>query len=344
MNKPIVSLWGFGPSYRRRVKLNILNAIDMGYDNMMDYVVLTDYPEDFTEFAKQTGKIKAIIDINKERKKYKWSEELEVIPGASLDAKAYGEEYQSNMSQNKMFSYSLHRFSFPTISKLGYNKIVFMDGDVKLRYDKIVNGEMTEEQFWNEFDTPANSMKGCVAETVYVDQETRTFVGSNAMGIGQSLLSLQLCSILLDKLNEKYKTATYPLVTRLPIAEGPFRYYHLESSEKVKELFDVWNECIRIVLSNIHYKNCQQCGGYMLCDYMPVATANLYCRVQVINFPNTVYNRQIHFEDRYFIPPGIPGLGGNFEVGDSVEDFLEKNKDIKKMMDEHKAWPHTEPY
>jgi hypothetical protein len=153
-----------------------------------------------------------------------------------------------------------------------------------------------------------------------------------------------MCSILFDKLNEKYKTDKYPLVTRLPIAEGPFRYYHLESPEKVKKLFDIWNECIRIVLSNPYYKSCQQCGGYMLCDYMPVATANLYCNIQVINFPNTVYNRQIHFEDRYFIPPGVPGFGGNFEVGDSVEDFLEKNKDIKKMMDEHKAWPHTEPY
>jgi len=344
MDKPIVSLWGFGPSYRRRVKLNILDAIKMGYDNMMDYVVLTDYPEDFTEFAKQTGKIKAIIDINKERKKYKWSEELEVIPGASLDAKAYGEEYNLNLSQSKMFSYSLHRFSFPTIAKLGYNKIVFMDGDVKLRYDKIISGEITEEQFWAEFDTPPNSMKGCVAETVYINSENRTFVGANAMGISQSVLSLQLCSILLDKLNEKYKTDKYPLITHLPLTEGPFRYYHLESPEKVKELFDVWNECIRIVFSNPHYRNCQSCGGYMLCDYMPVATANLYCDIQVFNFPGGVYNRQIHFEDRYFIPPGVPGLGGQFEMGDSVEDFLEKNKEVKKIMDERKSWPHTEPY
>ncbi len=97
----------------------------MGYDNIMNYVVLTDYPEDFTEFAEQTGKIKAIIDINKAREPYPWSPELEHIPSASTDEKEYGKQYVKNMSQGKMFSYSLHRFSFPTIAELGYNKIVF---------------------------------------------------------------------------------------------------------------------------------------------------------------------------------------------------------------------------
>jgi len=344
MDKPVISLWGLGPSYRRRVKLNILDAMSMGYDNMMDYVVLTDYPEDFYEFAEQTGKIKAIIDINKAREEHKWSENLEVIPTAATDEKEYGQQYRQNMMQGRMFSYSLHRFSFPTIAELGYNKIVFMDGDVKIRYDKIVSGELTEEQFWEEFNTPVNSMKGCVAEDVYIDKETFTFYKAQAMGYDQSMIALQLCSIVLNKLYEKHELNKYPLVSKLSITEGPFRYYHLESPTKVKELFDVWNESIQIIFSNHFLRNGQHCGGYMLCDYMPVAIANLYHDIQVLNFPNTVYNRQIHFEDRYFIPPGVPGFGGHFNTGDSVDDFMEKNKEIKDMMDQHKAWPHTEPY
>ena len=344
MDKPIVSLWGFGPSYRNRVKLNILDAMSMGYDNIMDYVVLTDYPEDFVEFAEQTGKIKAIININEARKDYPWSTELEHIPASATDSKAYGEEYMNNLTENKHFSYSLHRFSFPTISKLGYNKIVFMDGDVKIRYDKIVSGEVTEEQFWAEFDTPTNSMKGCVAETGYIDKQTFQFTWMRAMGFDQSLVAFQLCSILLHELHKLYESNGYPLVTNLSITEGPFRYYHLESPQRVKELFDVWNECIRMIMSNQYFKNCQQCGGYMLCDYMPIATANIYCGIQVLNFPNTIYNRQIHFEDRYFLPPGVPGFGGQFKEASSTEEFLEKNKELKQMMDQHKAWPHTEPY
>jgi hypothetical protein len=344
MDKPVISLWGLGPSYRRRVKLNILDAMSMGYDNMMDYVVLTDCPEDFTEFAEQTGKIKAIIDINKAREPYPWSPELEHIPSAVNDEKEYGKQYVDNMRKGKMFSYSLHRFSFPTIAELGYNKIVFMDGDVKIRYDKIVNGELTEEQFWEEFNTPVNSMKGCVAETVYIEKETLQFHKAQAMGWDQSMLALQACSIMYYELCKKHNANKYYLVQRLPITEGPFRYYNLESPDKVKEVFDIWNDCMELALSNMHLRTCQHCGGYMLCDYMPIATANLYCGVEVLNFPNTIYNRQIHFEDRYFIPPGVPGFGGNFATGDSLDDFMEKNKELKQMMDEHKAWPHTEPY
>jgi hypothetical protein len=344
MDKPIISLWGLGPSYRRRVKLNILDAISMGYSNIMDYVILTDYPEDFIELSEQTNKIKAIIDINKVRELYPWSIELEHIPTSSTNEKEYGEQYINNLQYGKMFSYSLHRFSFPTISQLGYNKIVFMDGDVKIRYDKIVSGELTEEQFWEEFNTPVNSMKGCVAENVYIDENTLQFNRSQAMGWDQSMLALQACSIIYHELCKKHNTHRYYLIQNLPITEGPFRYYHLKSPDKVKEVFDIWNDCIEITLSNPNLKSCQYCGGYMLCDYMPVATSNLYCGIQVLNFPNTVYNRQIHFEDRYFIPPGVPGFGGNFNVGENLEDFMEKNKELKKMMDHHKAWPHTEPY
>jgi hypothetical protein len=246
--------------------------------------------------------------------------------------------------ENKHFSYSLHRFSFPTIAELGYNKIVFMDGDVKLRYDKIVSGELTEEQFWAEFDTPANSMKGCVAETGYIDKQTFQYNWMRAMGADQSMVALQLCSILLHELHKTYGSNGFPLITHLPITEGPFRYYHLESPQKVKDLFDVWNECIRMVMSNIYFRGCQQCGGYMLCDYMPIATTNIYCGIQVLNFPNTVYNRQIHFEDRYFLPPGVPGIGGQFNTANSQEEFLENNQELKQILDERKSWPHTEPH
>jgi hypothetical protein len=351
MEKPIISLWGFGPSYRRRVKLNILDAISMGYDNMMDYVILTDYPEDFLEFAEQTGKVKAIINVHNAREPYPWSKDLEFIPSNATDPDAYGEEYKTAMSIGHFFSYSAHRFSFPTISQLGYKKIVFMDGDVKIRYDKIVNGTITEEEFWEEFNTPVNSMKGCVKETLGVDplsfdSPTGSYRlrWSMAMGSTGSLVGLQACSIVLDKLFKQKNIFDDPFITQLSITEGPFRYYHFESPEKVKNYFDIWNECIKIFYGEHFLKACQQCGGYMLCDYMPVATTNIFHKIEVLNFPNTVYNRQIHFEDRYFMPPSIPGFGGNFAVGTSLEDFMEKNKEIKDMMDQHNAWPHTEPY
>jgi len=344
MDKPIISLWGFGPSYRKRIKLNILEAINSGYDGIMDYVILTDYPEDFTEFAEQTGKIKAIIDIKEARKDYPWSEELECIPSTIIDEKEYAKQYLNNLHQDKLFSYSLHRFSFPTISKLGYNKIVFMDGDVKIKYEKIVDGTISEEDFWAEFNTPVNTMKGIVAEKVHIERITSNFKWARAMGSDQSAYSLQLSSIIINELNKKYGTNKFPLVTELNITEGPFRYYHLESPEKVQEVFDIWNECINMIWSNNFFKNCQRCGGYMLCDYMPVGIANLYCGVNVLNFPNVIFNIHIHYEDRYFLPiAGAPGLGTPFVASNTQEEFMENNKELKKVLEERNAWPHQEP-
>jgi hypothetical protein len=344
MDKPIISLWGFGPSYRKRIKLNILEAINSGYDNIMDYVILTDYPEDFIELAEQTGKIKAIIDINEARKDYPWSEKLEHIPSAPTDEKEYAKQYVDNLNNNKYFSYSLHRFSFPTLAKLGYNKIVFMDSDVKIKYEKIINGTISEEDFWAEFDTPVNTMKGVVAEKVYINNENNTFKWSRAMGMGQSLYSLQLSSIIINKLNEKYNTIKFPLITELNTTEGPFRYYHLESSKKVQELFNIWNECMNMILSNNFLNQCQLCGGYMLCDYMPVGIANLYCDISVLNFPNIIYNIHIHYEDRYFLPiSSAPGLGTLFIPSDTQEGFMKNNEELKKVLEERNAWPHQEP-
>lgn len=353
MNKPIVSLWGLGPSYRKRVKLNILEAMSHGYENMMDYVVLTDYPEDFVEFAEQTGKIKAIIDINEARKDYEWSKELEFIPPSATDEVAYGREYNEALSQRKFFSYSVHRFSFPTIAKLGYTKIVFMDGDVKLRYDKIMSGELTEEQFWAEFDTPTNSMKGCVYERVGFDmnqfipeRKAYEFNWSMAIGISQSFGVLQACSLVYRELLKETNDPRNPVIEEIALTEGPFRYYHFESPEKVQNYFETWNKCIYKFYSDPILANYQQCGGYMICDYMPVATANVFEKMEVLNFPNTVYARQIHFTDRYFLPltGGAPGLGTHFAPGESEEDFLEKNKELKEIMESRNAWPHTEPY
>jgi hypothetical protein len=351
MEKPVISLWGFGPSYRKRVKLNILEAINSGYDNTMDYIVLTDYPEDFIEFAEQTGKIKAIVDINEVRKEYDWSKEVEFIPPSAIDEIAYGREYNEALANRKLFSYSLHRFSFPTFAKLGYNKIVFMDGDVKIRYDKIVNGELTEEQFWAEFDTPANSMKGCVYEKIQTEADPDNsrkllFKWSNALGTSQSLGALSVSSIVLNELyNQKFICKT-PIVTELEITEGPFRYYHFESSEKVQEYFETWNESIKICFTQPFLMQYQQCGGYMTCDYIPIGVTNIFHNMQVLNFPNTVYARQIHYTDRYFLPMpgGAPGLGTPFIPGKTEEDFLKKNKKLKKIMEQRNAWPHTEPY
>lgn len=336
-NEIIVSTWGIGPSYRKRVKNHILESINSGYSGILDYVVLTDYPEDFKDIEESTGKIKAIIDINDARKECEWSTNLEPIP-SSKDEKGYAREYQNFSNEGKTFSYGLHRFSFPTISELGYSKIVFLDPDVKLRYDKI-GKEMTEEQFWKEFNYPVNSMTGVAQGGVSIKEEK--FTWAMAMGYDQSTIALQVASLVLYKLNEIYNTPDkYPLVCNMPITEGPFRFYNFSDSKSVKDYFEIWNKTAEIILSTPFLKNSQICGGYMLCDYMIVGIANLFWGMQVLNFPyNTVYDTFIHFEDRFFLSRHAIAVNDTLLPADTQEEYMEKNAEVIAKLKLQNKWP-----
>lgn len=314
----------------------------------MDYVVLTDYPDEFVQFAEETGKILAIVDIHEARKNDTWSPEVEHVPSKTQDETLYGNQYLQNLSSNKNFSYALHRYSLPTISQLGFNKIVFMDSDVRIKYAEIGN-TITEEQFWEEFDTTPNTMKGCAKEEVFIEKpDNNAFQVSlqltRAMGYDMSMGALQVASIVLHQLYTKFNIARCPVIHRMEITEGPFRYYHFDSPSKVLSYFNTWNETVRQIFTNSFLLNFQRCGGYTMCDYMPVGITNIFENITVENFPNTVYQRRIFYEDRYFIPPMAAGMSREFNAATSKEEFFEKNKELVNTMYERNAWPHIEPY
>lgn len=334
MEKPVVAIWGLGDSYRDRIKFNIETAIKTGYDNIMDYVILTDLPGDFDEFRLKNKKIIDVVNIHEIREKYPNTKELEYIPN---DQENYGGEYRESWSQEKHFSYSLNRFSLPRISELGYKKIVMHDPDADIRYDKIVNKQITEEKFWEQFNTPINSMKGCHKECVSIIGEKYT--PTCAIG-SQSSVALQVASILTDRLNKKYNTNKNPVVHYLEITEGPFRYYNFVSPEKVKEYFEVWNDAIEFSLSDYFMRKSSACGGYMTCDYIPVGTANRYCDVKVLHFDQDYFTVNIYWTDRYFMPKAV-NLPNNLYLipGKSVEDFLEKNQLAIEELKKQGRWP-----
>jgi hypothetical protein len=141
---------------------------------------------------------------------------------------------------------------------------------------------------------------------------------------------------------ENHSIDKYPIVQNLEITEGPFRYYHFSTPQKVKEYFDAWDEINYIFLSNRYFRSCNLCGGYMLCDYLIYGVTNLFTNTQTLNFPNKIYNRRIFYEDRYFLPPAAAGMSLNFNNGETMEDFYEKNKDLVEKIESIKAWPHIE--
>ena len=339
MSKPIVATWGLGPSYRDRVKQNFEKSLSMGYSDTMDYIILTDVPSDFDELRSRTNKIIDVINIHEVREKYPWSADIEYIP---TNQESYGKDYRDAMWKKQFFSYSLNRFSLPRIAELGYTKFVMHDPDSDLRYDKIVSGEISEADFWSQFDTPVNSMKGCHKEELSLisTNEGPTFTPTNAMGPA-SLSGLQLASILMDRLNNKYDTHHInPMVNNMPITEGPFRYYNFDSTKSLKKYFDVWNETIRDAYSNRIFMGCSECGGYMLCDYIPVAVANLYCGIEVLPFDKKYFDIHIYFTDRYFIPKSMNFIDGTFLMpADTIEEFYTTNAKQIEVLKSQNQWP-----
>jgi hypothetical protein len=335
MKKPIVTTWGIGDTYRSRIKSNIETCLKSGYDNTMDYVILTDVPSDFDELRRTTNKIVDVVNIHEVREEYAWSKDIEHIPQKQ---ETYGDEYRANISQDKQFSYSLHRFSLPKIAELGYTNFLMHDPDADIRYDKIVSGEITEEEFWEQFNTPVRSMKGCYKEAIQVSSEK--FEWARAVGLHQSMVALQTASLLVEKLNTKYKTNKCPIVPRLEITEGPFRYYNFSSTTELKEYFDVWNDAIKLSFSDTYLRRTNFCGGYMLCDYIPIGAANLYYDMKVLDFSTKYYTIDLYWTDRYFMPreAGLPD-GMKFQPGSTLDDFMEKNKHVIEALKAIGRWP-----
>lgn len=323
MNKPIVATWGTGPTYRERIKHNIKKAIDTGYDNIMEYIILTDYPEEFDEFRKTNNKIIEILDIHKIRKDHPWSEKYEYIPKGK-DEKSYGEDYWNSKHENgKEFSYSLNRFSLPKISELGFNKFVMCDCDTDIRYDKIVKKECSEEDFWEEYNTPVNSMKGCDLENISKESGH----DSDWMNI-----EFQLCAIIRHQLSKKfdkeYQKIGGPFKLNLTRTEGPFRYYHFENCKLIKKYFEIWEEIMLICYEDKNIRNKISGGTYMTTDTTPIAIVNEFLKIEPLSFGKFWHTVNIYFQDRFFFPSGwVLGDGQCLKRASTLKEFYEINKD-----------------
>lgn len=325
MNDIIISTWGIGPSYRKRVITHINKCIDSGYDKIIPYIILTDNPDDFKELAKNKKIVKKVINIHKERNKYsKWSEKYEFLSKFN-DEYRYGKENrEKSLNGWDTFSYGLHRFSWPTICKLGYTKFIHCDPDFEIRYDKIISGEIPEKQFWEEFNTPINSMKGVVLEEFNL-KGTKEDIWSD--------FNVILYCILKYRLNDIFNLP--PIQVYLPFfiqTEGPFRFYNLSSTDKIMECFKMVDKGIELVLKEPFFREHQRPQPYAYLDNVVHAAVNNLLDIKMLDFPPIIFTPNIYLEDRYFLPNGsewvINGEKMFIESGTNIEDFIKKNKKI----------------
>lgn len=341
MKDIIVSTWGIGVSYRKRVIHNIEKAINTGYDKVLPYIILTDKPEEFDGLRKKyPDKIIDVVDIKVMREKYSpWSKEFEYISKEDTE-EGYGNDYrESNYHKGKYFSYGLHRFVLPRICELGYNKFLFCDSDTDIRYDKIVNKEISEEDFWKEFDTPVNTMKGCDFEIMSL---------SHGVWNQQTVI---FGNILRYVLSIKFPQFNHPnlgiLKTTHTQTEGPFRFYHLKNSKMIKDYFDLWNEATHITMNSPQLKQHINPGMYMYIDNVLVTAANEMLEIKSMGFArsesvNKIHKVNIYKEDRYFFPTGIThtveGEHLSLQPADTIEEFNKINKKLIDFLKSRNDW------
>jgi hypothetical protein len=326
----IVATWGCGPTYRDRVKQNILKAKNTNYDKIIPYLILTDYVDDFLEFKNDEKLVVDVIDINKERSKYsEWSYNLEYIPNY-LTEKEYGIDYREKTNVGKKFSYALNRFSLPTISKMGFNKFLMCDCDTDIRYDKIVNGETTEELFWEEYNTPLNTMKGCDLENFNFSR----WPNFEGWGSNNIILANHMRYYLKNKYPEDVRNNPnfIWLGNQFWQTEGPFRFYNLESSKKVMDVFNIWDELMKFGLSDEMFRRHLSPGQYMYIDNVPVTVTNEFLNINPLNFDKFWHTVNIYNADRFFFPQGhVENVNGeilSFQIGETKEEFFLRNKKL----------------
>jgi len=329
--KVLVSIWGVGPSYRNRVKSTIQKAINTGYPHILPYIILTDVPSDFYELQDKTDKIIDIVDIHTEREKYSpWSKEVEYLCQERCDEQKYGEEFLQAWEVGKRFSYATHRFAFPRIAELGFSRFLHCDSDVDIRYDKVVNGELSEEEFWEQFNTPVNSMKG-------LDLEQRNLDGGGGTYFNVSIIAGNILRYEIERLHPEYNHLYCFCITHTQTECG-FRYYHLSDTLLIWKYFELWDEIAYIMLHHRILKQALGAGGYVYIDNIMHTVLSDIFKMEMLNFGKEYYYVNIYNADRYFMPRPIGAIINGVEIcsqpAKTRDEYMKINKELIVILKE----------
>ena len=270
MNKDIViSTWGFGPTYRNRIKFQIEEAIKSGYNPLMKYVILTDHINDFVGLDQSMrDMIIDVVDIEDLRKDDEFSLKYEPLPEEKVDDYEYAKQLRYNSD------------------------------------NRLVSGQISEETYWNIFDTPENSIKGSGYEVIKFgridDQQKMEFIYGKTIGSTDSTRVLQACSTVTYKYyEERGELDRWKILEELATLEGCIRYYNFESTEKLDAFFNSYNSIYNLFLEQPRLYDVNRCGNYMLCDVIPLALASQVNDIELLHFPGSLYQLRVFFQDRF---------------------------------------------
>lgn len=353
----VIATWGFGPTYRDRVKYNIEEAYNSGYQRLMKFVIMTDYVSDFTNLKPEIqDMIVGVFDINELRQQDDFSFQFEPIPKNVVDDAEYAKEWRSICDdQHQLMSYGLKRYLLKAIAEhTEYTKILMIDSDVELPYDRLVSGQLDERSFWAHLNTPENTIRGCGYEELRILRTgISTFsgvfelIGSKSMGGTDSVKGLQAATaVMYEYLRAHQRLNEFDPLERMPILEGPVRYFNFSSKERLRSFFNTFNHVMKIFLETRQLYSCNTCGGYILCDYLPLSLTMILEKTNSFHFAGQMYHFRIFHEDRFFGPswteyPDCNGKHLYLKEAKSRKEFLEINAEIIECMKKNNQWPSS---
>ena len=300
----VVSFWAIGPTFIKQLKKTIDGYLTNNFGDVYNFTVLTDQPDKFQYLMERTPRCLAILDINEERKEFPWSFEYEKLPVGKTDEE-YTAEFRKNLSSGHRFSYSLHRFALPWIIKNGYTKFIIIDPDVHFVF-KHPNIESLH-QYTNVFFSEGHEPK--------ITTDINYVLGTSYYS-GTDLVYRQFYDAIVTEKNISNNPPTL-----FQTNDGPFRFYNLESTEKVSEFFDVWNTAIRLLVTDRQLSLIGQ-GSIFLNDEFLLGAVYAVLGLQVGPVPHPAINIIHRVENRHFMPSS-----GFYKLADSLEEFLKINQE-----------------
>lgn len=304
----VISYWAIGPTYRRELKENLEKQ--PLHEDWFNIVILTDYPNDFTEFFHNKN-ILAVLDLAEQRKHHTWSVELEKLAPATTNEEIYSKEFNKLREVNEKFSYSLHRFSLPWIASNGFSNFVLLDADVRFTY---TDGTDTI-QYMEEF-VKYNLQK------MPTDCKMKLLPGRMIEGTDASVGKMH--DILADLVEKQFPEILIPRdFVNIRIGDGPIKIGRFNNPSEVFKYFDVWNFLTKNIMGEHRYLLTanHMMGPYVVNDELLVAFINRFLNINP-EYSSVSCFRIMHniFKTRYFAM-----VGGNYLPANSLEEFLKIN-------------------
>lgn len=217
MNKILLCYTAIGPTYKSRIVNNIFTYDGYKY---FDVLILTDdptYPE-FDKF-KECSNI-FIEDLKPHRDAYPEFYNYEVLPNEKISEEIYNDETIELTQSRHYFPLHLQRFALNYKNINEYPYIIMSDIDMIPFFNDNSFGEMLN-YFDNEMPNNSVSSNRCYQEW------------QHKMGVDAFLEKWAI---------RKGKNINYN--TPVDCFDNPIKALKFESTDKTKQFFQLWNECL----------------------------------------------------------------------------------------------------